>query len=94
MLGGVRLPMNTGGRTHVLLYRHVDEKGKVRFVTFQDRHGEQTIDLGKRDFFPERDALPSGLKKEFVGTFSGEANPEKFMTPLVLPEEESVKRVR
>jgi len=93
-LQAFQLRMNTGGRTHVLLYRHVDEKGQLQFVTFQDRYGEQSINISKRDFHPEGEALPANLKKEFVGTFSGEAFPEKFFTPLLLSEQDAVKKLK
>lgn len=85
-LQAFQLTMNTGGRTHMLLYRHLSEKGEVQFVTFEDRFGEQHISIPKRAFHPEGQALPAGLKKEFLGTFSGEAVPAKFFTPLVLTE--------
>ena len=89
-----QLRMNTGGRTHMLLYRHLNEKGQLQFVTFQDRYGEQTINILKRDFHPEGEPLPAKLKKEFIGTFSGEAFPDKFFTPLLLPEPDATKNLK
>ena len=88
-----QLRMNTGGRTHMLLYRHLDEKGQLQFVTFQDRFSKQMIDIAKRGFHKNGE-LPATLKTEFVGTFSGEALPAKFFTPLVMPEQESLKRLK
>ena len=90
-LQAFQLQMNTGGRTHVLLYRHLDDKGQLQFVTFHDRFGEQTINIPKRDFHSEREPLPANLKKEFICTFSGEAFPDKFFTPLILSEQDALK---
>jgi len=92
-LQAFQLQMNTGGRTHMLLYRYIDEQGRVQFITFQDRYGEQSINIPKREFRSEK-PLPTNLKKEFIGTFSGEAPPNKFLTPLVMPEPEATKQLK
>lgn len=93
-LQAFQLRMNTGGRTHMLLYRHLDAKGQLQFVTFLNRYGEQTINIPKRDFHPEGEVLPANLKKEFIGTFSGEAFPDKFFTPLLMPEQDATKGLK
>ena len=78
----------------MLLYRHLDKKGQLQFVTFRDRYREQSINIPKRDFHPEEEPLPADLKKEFIGTFSGEAFPDKFFTPLLLSEQDAAKTLK
>jgi hypothetical protein len=78
----------------MLLSRHLDAKGQLRFVTFLDRYGEQTSNIPERDFHREGEELPANLKKEFIRTVSGEAFPDKFITPLLMPEQDATKKLK
>jgi hypothetical protein len=75
---------------HVLLYRYLDAEGVPTHVSFEDRYGEQVIDLNKVDFV----RVPEGSKREYVGTLSGAAFPYKFFTPPLLTEKEARRRLK
>lgn len=88
--GALQLRMNTGGRTHALLYRHLDKKGVPTHVSCEDRYGIQTFRLKDLDF----EDAPETSKKEYLGTLSGEAYPLKFLTPVVLSEGDARKEIK
>ena len=87
----LQLDMNFGGRTHMLIYRHLDDLGNVSHATFEAKEGgEQTVRLNDPDFEkPLKDS-----KKEHISTISGEAYPLKFVTPLVVSEASARKKLR
>ncbi len=87
--GSLQLSMNTGGRTHVLVYRHIDTEGAPTHVTFEDRFGSQTVRLEDPDF----ENAPDTSLKEFIGTISGEAYPLKFFVAPVLPEANAREKI-
>ncbi len=85
--GALQLRMNFGGRTYLLVYRHLDAAGKVTHVTFEPRDEAitgvgQSIRLKDPDF----ERPPDATRKEYLGLISGEAYPLKFVPPLVVSE--------
>ncbi len=89
--GSLQLRMNFGGRTHILIYRHLGKDGEVTHVTFEAREGgEQSVRL--RD--PNFEKVPKGSRKEYVGLISGEAYPLKFAAPLIVSEESARKKLK
>lgn len=85
-----QLRMNTGGRTHVLLYRILNQSGSVIGVSFLDRYGEQVIDLVNMCFADPTSLLSGFSKKEYLGLVSGEAYPLKFITSIVITEDTAI----
>ena len=75
--------MNTGGRTHVLVHTYSDAAGH-RHIQLTDRYGTQDVDLVSLRLGKAPDQVPPRL---FIGTFSGEAYPLKFIAPAQLNEE-------
>lgn len=90
LAGALQLDMNFGGRTHILLYRHLDAGGRVTHLSFEPRDRQwdpQSIRLDDPDFQDP----PAGSTKEYLGLVSGSAYPLKYFSPLVLPESEARK---
>jgi hypothetical protein len=89
--GSLQLQMNFGGRTHILIYRHLDKEGTVTHVTFEAREGgAQSARLKEPDF----EKPPEASKREYIGLISGEAYPLKFVTPLIVSEESARKKLK
>ena len=90
LAGALQLDMNYGGRTHILLYRHLDSDGRVTHLSFEPRDRQwdpQSIRLDNPGF----QEPPEGSTKQYIGLVSGSAYPLKFISPLVLPESEAKK---
>lgn len=80
-LATIELDMNTGGRTRVQLYfGHADG---APIIQLSDRFGDQFIDARARERIHRKLVLKD---RQFLGTFSGEAYPRKFVPASVLPE--------
>lgn len=91
LIGSLQLKMNFGGRTHMLIYRHLDAKGKVSHVTFEAREGgKQTVRLQEPDF----EDPPRNTRQEYVGLISGTAYPLKFCPPLIVSEATARTKLR
>ena len=88
--GSLQLMMNTGGRTHVLIYRHSDTEGKITHFTAEDQSSAQSVRLNKPDF----EDPPKNSKKEYIGLISGEAYPLKFITPLIVSEKVARQKLK
>lgn len=88
--GALQLMMNTGGRTNVLVYRHMNDSGMVTHLTLEDRFGKQSIDLSEVELVDE---VPVSTKGEYLGLLSGAAYPNKFITSQVVSEKEARKRL-
>lgn len=86
-LGTIDLHMNTGGRTHVLLYRIADEKGGLLLV---DRFGQHRLDLKEIKYEPYYEKQIDTIL--FLGTVSDESYPLKFVPTNVWNENESKKK--
>ncbi|MCP5541009.1 MAG: hypothetical protein H7A52_12775 [Akkermansiaceae bacterium] len=96
-LGTIDLFPNTGGRTHSLVYTYTDDSGR-RMVQIQDRYGIEDIDMVTRVVTnhaggdnTSRSGVSPHPKRVFVGTYSGEAYPLKFVAPAILSEQDSLK---
>ncbi len=92
--GSLQLRMNFGGRTQILVYRHLDANGRVTHVTFEARDeglaGGQSVRLVNPDF----ENPPQDSKREYVGLISGEAYPLKFVTPQIVSEESAREELK
>lgn len=98
-LGVVDLFPNTGGRTHTLIYTYVTTDGQRR-VQIQDRYGIEDVDLntvsvtnhfgGDHNSRSRVDPEPS---RNYVGTYSGESYPLRFISPSVLSEQDSIAHI-
>lgn len=96
-LGTVDLFPNTGGRTHSLVYTYTGDNGH-RMAQIQDRYGIEDIDLVARVVTnhaggdnTSRSGVSPHPKRVYVGTYSGEAYPLKFVPPAILSEQDSMK---
>jgi len=77
-LGVVDLNMNTGGRTDVRLYfGHVNKRP---IVQLSDRFGDQAIDVLAQELVQGSSESPD---RRFIGTFSEESYPLKFVPAQV-----------
>ena len=89
--GALQLRMNFGGRTHMLIYRHLDKDGKATHVTFEAREGgEQSLRLIDPDF----EKPPEDSKREYIGLISGAAYPLKFVKPTIVSEETAREKMK
>jgi hypothetical protein len=85
-LATIDLPMNTGGRTHILVYRSLADANKV---VLRDRYGDHVLDLTALRVEPfVKGALEHPL---FLGTLSERAFPLKFIPAGVVSEQEAKK---
>ncbi len=85
-LATLDLPMNTGGRTRILLYRSLAD---ARKIILRDRYGDHVLDLTSLRLEPfVKGALEHPL---FLGTLSAEAFPLKFIPASVISEHEANK---
>lgn len=99
LLGSIDLFPNTGGRTHVLVYTYLTGVG-TRRVQIQDRYGIEDVDLESlavtnhsgRGNMARSQVEPYPLRI-FLGTYSGEAYPLKFIPPGVLSEKDSLEAI-
>lgn len=89
--GTIDLHMNTGGRTHILIYLTKTHNGNV--VLLKDRFGVERVNIDNLKI-EERDEAKKLDKSIFIGTFSGEAYPLKFVPSSVWPEEETTKKIK
>ena len=92
-LATLELPMNTGGRTRVLLYRSQADTNKV---ILRDRYGDCVLDLTALRVEPAVAGDPEhplfAGTLSFLGTLSAEAYPLKFIPAGVVSEREAIKR--
>lgn len=89
--GSLQLRMNFGGRTHILIYHHLDTDGNVTHVSFKAREGgEQSVMLAEPDF----EIPPKDSNREYIGLTTGEAHPLKFATPLIVSEESAREKLK
>jgi hypothetical protein len=77
-LGSLTLPMNTGGRIRVLLFR---KKGQESKILLRDRYADSFVDLSTVTFSDGRGAKDEDF--EFIGAFSGQAYPLKFIPAAI-----------
>ena len=93
--GALQLRMNFGGRTYIMIYRHLNAEGEVTHVSFWPRDESlsgtmQSIRLTN----PAFEEPPIGFQKEYIGLVTGESYPLKFVSPLILPEAVAAKKMR
>jgi len=88
--GTIDLHMNTGGRTHILLYLTPSQDGD--FVILKDRFGTYRVNLGTLRI-EEQSGQENPGKNIFIGTMSGEAYPLKFVPSSVWSEVEASKKM-
>lgn len=93
--GALQLRMNFGGRTYIMIYRHLNADGRVTHLSFSARDEApaalgQSIRLNDPDF----EAPPREATREYVGLVSGEAYPLKFVSPLILSETLARQKMR
>ena len=94
LIGSLQLRMNFGGRTYIMLYRHLDKDGKVTHLSFEPRDEVLTGGQSVRLVNPDFEEPPKSSKKEYVGLVSGEAYPLKFFTPLIVSEKSARERMK
>jgi hypothetical protein len=82
--------MNTGGRTHILVYFLQSQNGDV--VLLKDRFGTHHLNLGTLKL-EEQYGSENTDKYKFIGTVSGEAYPLKFVPPSVWSEADASKKI-
>ncbi len=101
-LGTIDLFPNTGGRTCSLIYTYITKSGQRR-VQIQDRFGIDDVDLATLKKTNPGDTGEGGSSRsnvdpvptrQFVGTYSEEAYPLKFVPPSILPEEKALAKVK
>ncbi len=95
LLGALQLNMNFGGRTYIMIYRHLNQQGHVTHITFKARDESrmgsgQTIRLKDPDF----ENPLKGSESEYLGLVSGEAYPLKFVPPSVISEEKALEKMK
>jgi hypothetical protein len=88
--GTVELQMNTGGRTHIMIYSAISKTSQL--VLLKDRFGISRIDLKNMKRESEL-ASESTSNYTFIGTVSGEAYPLKFVPVSIWSEVESLKKI-
>lgn len=92
-IGIVELFPNTGGRTHSLVYVYRANDGSQR-VQIQDRSVMGDVDLS----IPRATNINGGvltgvdpaMSRAFIGTYSGESYPLKFIPATILSEADSL----
>jgi len=96
-LGTVELFPNTGGRTHSLVYTYRGEDGRQR-VQIQERSVMDDVDLTVPKTTNVSGAIltgvQSGKSRIFVGTYSGESYPLKFVPATILSEADSLAEIQ
>ena len=86
--GIIDLHANTGGRTHLLAYSFRDPAVGM-FIQFEDRFGDHALDLKDLKYEPYYPKIRQKDGIKFIGTFSKDAPPLKFIPPHLLPEAQS-----
>ncbi len=84
--GAIKLHMNTGGRTHIMIYSAA--KSDHQIVILLDRFGMHEINITEMNVetFSKTASVDNMV---FIGTWSGESYPLKFIPPCVWPENTS-----
>lgn len=94
LIGALQLRMNFGGRTYIMLYRHLDREGKVTHLSFEAKDESpgtaQFIRLDNPDF----ESPPGMTDREYFGLVSGQAYPWKYISPVIVSEEEARRKMR
>lgn len=96
-VGTVKLFPNTGGRTHSLVYTYHSDDGRQR-VQIQERSVMDDVDLaGLTATNVSGGTLTTvvpGKSRVFVGTYSGESFPLKFLPATTLSEGDSMAAIK
>lgn len=95
--GTVALFPNTGGRTHSLVYAYRADDGGQR-VQIQERSAMDDVDLTVLRATNVSAGILTGVdpakSRIFVGTFSGEYHPLKFIPATILSEADSLAAIQ
>jgi hypothetical protein len=96
-IGTVELFPNTGGRTHSLVYAYRGDDGRQR-VQIQERSVMDDVDLTVPAATNVKDGILGHVapakSRVFVGTFSGESYPLKFLPAAILSEADSLAKIQ
>ena len=95
--GTVELFPNTGGRTHSLVYSYRANDGRQR-VQIQERSVMANVDLTVPKTTNVSGGILTGVDaaktRIFVGTYSGESYPLKFISATILSETDSLATIQ